>query len=290
MASPSRNRIGDILVKARVIDDLQLRSAMATLDQWGGRLSRVVADLGLASEDIVTEAICQGLGMQRVQLGNISRDASALARVEVGLAEQKAVFPVSLKDNGKTLVLAMADPTDLATLDQVAARSRARVVPMVAGEREIEHAILRHYRNQEPVASSRFAPSRSQSANTPSTVDEEQQEEDEFKVVDMSGNTVVKRIADIVPPGSPATAPAAPRAADKPAPPVANGSSSAADILDEILAGGVPASEWTDEDLQRLQTLQQNQEKSSKILRALLELLLEKGKLQQRELAAKMRL
>ncbi|NTX09310.1 general secretion pathway protein GspE [Myxococcus sp. CA051A] len=289
MASPSRNRIGDILVKARVIDDLQLRSAMATLDQWGGRLSRVVADLGLASEDIVTEAICQGLGMQRVQLGNISRDASALARVEVGLAEQKAVFPVSLKDNGKTLVLAMADPTDLATLDQVAARSRARVVPMVAGEREIEHAILRHYRNQEPVASSRFAPSRSQSANTPSTVDEEQQEEDEFKVVDMSGNTVVKRIADIVPPGSPATAPA-PRAADKPAPPVANGSSSAADILDEILAGGVPASEWTDEDLQRLQTLQQNQEKSSKILRALLELLLEKGKLQQRELAAKMRL
>ncbi|MCP3164825.1 GspE/PulE/PilB domain-containing protein [Myxococcus qinghaiensis] len=288
MASPSRNRIGDILVKARVIDDLQLRSAMATLDQWGGRLSRVVADLGLASEDVVTEAICQGLGMQRVQLGNISRDTGALARVEVSMAEQKAVFPVSLKDNGKTLVLAMADPTDLATLDQVAARSRARVVPMVAGEREIEHAILRHYRNQEPVASSRFAPSRSQSANTPSTVDEEQQEEDEFKVVDMSGNTVVKRIADIVPPGSPATAPA-PRAAEKPAPPVASGSS-AADILDEILAGGAPASEWTDEDLQRLQTLQQNQEKSSKILRALLELLLEKGKLQQRELAAKMRL
>jgi len=288
MASPSRNRIGDILVKARVIDDLQLRSAMATLDQWGGRLSRVVADLGLASEDIVTEAICQGLGMQRVQLGNISRDTGALARVEVSMAEQKAVFPVSLKDNGKTLVLAMADPTDLATLDQVAARSRARVVPMVAGEREIEHAILRHYRNQEPVASSRFAPSRSQSANTPSTVDEEQQEEDEFKVVDMSGNTVVKRIADIVPPGSPATAPA-PRAPEKPAPPVASGSS-AADILDEILAGGAPSSEWTDEDLQRLQTLQQNQEKSSKILRALLELLLEKGKLQQRELAAKMRL
>ncbi|MFY2560127.1 hypothetical protein ACN469_21130 [Corallococcus terminator] len=287
MASPSRNRIGDILVKARVIDDLQLRSAMANLDQWGGRLSRVVADLGLASEDIVTEAICQGLGMQRVQLGNISRDAGALARVDVGLAEQKAVFPVSLKDNGKTLVLAMADPTDLATLDQVAARSRARVVPMVAGEREIEHAILRHYRNQEPVVSTRFAPSRSQSTNTPSAVDEEPQEEDEFKVVDMSGNTVVKRIADIVPPGSPATAPA-PRAPEKPAPPVAP--SSAADILDEILAGGAPSSEWTDEDLQRLQTLQQNQEKSSKILRALLELLLEKGKLQQRELAAKMRL
>ncbi|MFP2912799.1 hypothetical protein ACLESD_48890, partial [Pyxidicoccus sp. 3LFB2] len=82
-------------------------------------------------------------------------------------------------------------------------------------------------------------------------------------------------------------APAA-RAAEKPAPPVAG--SSASDILDEILAGGTATPEWTEEDLQRLQTVQQNQEKSSKILRALLELLLEKGQLQQRELAAKMRL
>jgi hypothetical protein len=289
MAAPSRNRIGEILVKARVIDDLQLRSALATQDQWGGRLSRIVADLGLASEETIAEAICQGMGMQRVQLGNITRDAGALARVDVSLAEQKGVFPVGLKDNGKTLVLAMADPTDLATIDQVVAKSRARVVVMVASEREIEHAILRHYRNQEPVTSTRYGGSRSQTA---SSEPEDQGDDDDFKVVDMSGKTVVKRIADILPPESPAAAPPPPpvaaRAAEKPAPPVAN--SSAADILDEILAGGTPTSEWTDEDLQRLQTVQQNQEKSSKILRALLELLLEKGQLQQRELAARMRM
>ncbi|NMO23440.1 general secretion pathway protein GspE [Pyxidicoccus fallax] len=283
MAPPSRNRIGEILVKARVIDDLQLRSALATQDQWGGRLSRIVADMGLATDEVIAEAICQGMGMQRVQLGNITRDAGALARVDVSLAEQKGIFPVGLRDNGKTLVLAMADPSDLATIDQVAARSRARVVVMVASEREIQHAILRHYRNQEPVSSTRYAGPRPQSTSTESL---DQGDDDDFKVVDMSGKTVVKRIADIVPPESPA-APAV-RAAEKPAPPVPGGSS-AADILDEILAGGTPTSEWTEEDLQRLQTVQQNQEKSSKILRALLELLLEKGQLQQRELAARMR-
>ncbi|MFP2903158.1 hypothetical protein ACLEQD_43850, partial [Corallococcus sp. 4LFB] len=80
----------------------------------------------------------------------------------------------------------------------------------------------------------------------------------------------------------------APRAA--PAPAAASANSSASDILDEILAGGSPTSEWTDEDLARLQTVQQNQEKSSKILRALLELVFEKGAVQQRELAARMRL
>ncbi|NRD68421.1 general secretion pathway protein GspE, partial [Corallococcus exiguus] len=75
-----------------------------------------------------------------------------------------------------------------------------------------------------------------------------------------------------------------------PAPAANAGSSSASDILDEILAGGSPTSEWTEEDLARLQTVQQNQEKSSKILRALLELVFEKGAVQQRELAARMRL
>ncbi|MBN8469711.1 general secretion pathway protein GspE [Corallococcus exiguus] len=285
MAPPSRNRIADILVKARVIDELQLRSALASLDQWGGRVSRVVADLGLASEETITQAICQGLGMPRVQLGNLTKDAAALARVEVGLAEQKGVFPVQLKDNGKTLVLAMSDPTDLATLDQVAARSRARVVPMVAGDREIEHAILRHYRGQEPVEKKRFKPDSNKQQDAG-----ELPEEEEFKVVDMSGKTVVKRISDIVDPNA-APPPAAPAPAARAAPaPAANAGSSASDILDEILAGGAPTSEWTEEDLARLQTVQQNQEKSSKILRALLELVFEKGTVQQRELATRMRL
>ncbi|RKH73870.1 general secretion pathway protein GspE [Corallococcus sp. AB032C] len=286
MAPPSRNRIADILVKARVIDELQLRSALASLDQWGGRVSRVVADLGLASEETITQAICQGLGMPRVQLGNLTKDAAALARVEVGLAEQKGVFPVQLKDNGKTLVLAMSDPTDLATLDQVAARSRARVVPMVAGDREIEHAILRHYRGQEPVEKKRFKPDSDKQQDAG-----ELPEEEEFKVVDMSGKTVVKRISDIVDPNAAPPPPAAPAPAARAAPaPAANAGSSASDILDEILAGGAPTSEWTEEDLARLQTVQQNQEKSSKILRALLELAFEKGAVQQRELATRMRL
>lgn len=292
--APPRNRIGDILVKARVIDELQLRSATAQQDQWGGRISRIVAELGLANEDVITSAIAQGLNMQRVSLGNISKDPGALAKVDVTLAEQKGVFPVSLKDNGKTLVLAMADPTDLSTIDQVAAKSRARIVPMVAGEYEIEHAILRHYRNQEPSASigSRFSPTSKKDAGSDS--DSGQGDDDDFKIVDMSGKTVMKRISDIVDPNAAAAPPpaAAPVAAAPPPPPPPAPTSSASDLLDEILAGGggsAPAG-FSEEEMQRLLAVQANQEKSSKILRALLELLFEKGAMQQRELASRMKM
>jgi len=270
MAAPQRNRIGELLVKARVIDELQLRSALARHDQWGGRLSRVVTDMGLATEETVLSAIAQGTGTQRFHLGNLTRDAGALAKVDVTTCENKGIFPVGLKDNGKTLVLAMADPTDLNTVDQVAARARARVQVVVASDREIEHAILRHYRGQEPVMSTRYTGEEQQ---TP----EEAFGTDEFKVVDMSGKTVVKRIADIAPPPEEPTNPAAS--------PV-----SAGDLLDEILAGGSPANAGlTPEEMQRLEAVRVNQEKSSKILRALLELLLEKGALAQKELAARIR-
>lgn len=283
MAAP-RNRIGEILVKARVIDEMQLRSALAQHDQWGGRLSRIITDMGLAREDTITEAISQGLGMQRVQLGT-AKDPGALAKLDVGLAEQKGVFPVSLRDNGKTLVLAMADPTDLQTIDQVAARSRTRVVPVVAGDREIQNAILRHYRNQDPAVTHSAHPASNRSSSGGG-------DEDEFKIVDISGNTVMKALSDIAPKMAKENAArqAGPAATPAPVSSRASGSSSATDLLDEIMsAKPSPAEVFSPEEMQRLEAVRANQEKSSKILRALLELLLEKGAIQQRELAARMR-
>jgi hypothetical protein len=274
MAAP-RNRIGEILVKARVIDEMQLRSALAQHDQWGGRLSRIITDMGIAAEDTLTQAISQGMGIQRVQLGT-ARDAGALAKLEVTFAEQKGIFPVSLRDNGKTLILAMADPTDLATIDQVAARSRTRVIPMVAGDQEIQNAIQRHYRNMEPAAPTSHPAASRRSASTGN--------DDEFKIVDISGRTVVKALNDVAPSMARENAARqAPAAA-----PRAGGGASASDLLDEILSAA-PAEVFSPEEMQRLQAVQINQEKSSKILRALLELLLEKRMIQQRELAARLR-
>lgn len=266
-----RNRIGEILVRAQVLDELQLRSAMAQVDQWGGRVSRMVVEMGLTSEDAVVQAIAQGMNMQRVHLGNLGRDAVVLGKLDAGLCEDKGIFPVSVRDNGKTLVLAMADPTDLETVDKVSSLTRMRVAVVVAGDREIERAIRRLYRNQELTYSGIRDPNAAPAA---------EEDENEFKIVDMSGKTVMKHINSITPPPQGAPGPGAAIPAD---------ASSAAALLDDLLSGGPANDGFSEEELQRLETLRANQEKSTKILRALLELLLEKGELSQQELAARMR-
>lgn len=139
-------------MKAGLVDELQVRSASARQAQWGGRLGKHVQEMGFARDDAVASALAAALGLQRIELEKFPRDPAALAKVDLQVAEQKGVFPYAYRDNGKALWLAMADPTDLATVDDIAARTGCRVRIAVAGEREIVGAIWRHYRNQEPPA------------------------------------------------------------------------------------------------------------------------------------------
>lgn len=272
MANPRATRIGELLVKAKLLDQLQLRAALAQHDAWGGRLATVVTEMGLASEDKIVEALASALGVQRIRLGNIQKDPAALAKLEVKFAEQHGVFPVQLRDNGKVLLLAMSDPTDLDTADEVNRRARARVVTYIAGEREIRTAIARHYRGMD----AGLAPERTPTHELETAGDDEG---DDFKIVDMSGKTVMKKLADIDPEL------AKQEQSARSAPPVA-AVGSAADMLDDILGGGgaQAVDALSPEDLQRLHTVQVNQEKSAKIIRAVGELLAEKGYLSPEQL------
>ncbi|MGC4114431.1 MAG: hypothetical protein QM765_07430 [Myxococcales bacterium] len=139
-------------MKAGLVDELQVRSAAARQAQWGGRLGKHVAEMGFARDETVASALAAALGLQRIELDKFPRDPAALAKVGLETAEGKGVFPYAFRDNGKSLWLAMADPTDLGTVDEIAARSGCRVRIAVAGEKEIAAAIWRHYKNQEPPA------------------------------------------------------------------------------------------------------------------------------------------
>lgn len=272
MTNPRTQKIGELLVKARVIDELQLRSALATHENWGGRFSHVVAEMGLAAEEKIVDTLAKALNMQRIRLGNLQKDQSAMNKLDVKFCEDKGIFPVQMRDGGKVIVIAMSDPTDLDSIDEVGRKVRARVTAFIAGEREIKNAIDRHYKGLDP--SSTPQPPRGATLRPTSA-----EEDGEFKIVDMSGKTVMKKLSDIVDPAL-----AAQEQAPRTAPPTfpaggAEGSgASASDLLDDILGGGAPiAPALSPEDLVRLQTVSQNQEKSAKILKVVRELLNEKG-------------
>lgn len=250
----SLSRLKDILLKAHLVDELQLRSAMARMDQWGGRLPAVLVELGFVDEEQLVETIGKSLKMPVTHLGTVVKDPAALARVDVKLCEENAVFPVLLKD--RSLTLAMADPTELGVIDLVAARANARVIPALAAESEIAAAIARHYKGLHVEPKSYSMRKRvthelpaSDGGNLPESV---------FQL-------------DTRPPPKPGQQATPESFLTRP--PSAN------TMLDEIL-GDDPTEAgngFTEEELVRLDACRLNQEKAATIIRALTELLTEKG-------------
>src|SRR5205823_5224620 len=109
-------------------------------------IAKIIGEMRLAEDDAIVSAISKSTGLTVTHLGTWHKDPAALARLDLRTAEELGVFPVEVKDKGKTVVVAFADPTDMETIDAVGRVARARVQMTVASEREIQHAISRHYK------------------------------------------------------------------------------------------------------------------------------------------------
>jgi hypothetical protein len=148
MPSPKTNaRYAEVLLKSRLIDELQLKSTIAHVDRWGTSFPRAIAELGFADEDQVVNVLAKLLGLPAMHLGNLLKDNGAMRAVGVDFCELHTVFPVTLRD--RVLTLAMCDPTDLKVADEAGSMARCRVHVVMAGESEIRAAISRHFRGQE---------------------------------------------------------------------------------------------------------------------------------------------
>lgn len=262
-----------------------LAEALLRQEQWGGRLTRVLPEMGLIDEASLTALLSQALRVPHVPLHGVTPDSRTLSRVEAGYALEHGLFPVELRDGARTLVLAMADPTDLAAADHVARHGGIRVSVAIAGERELAAAQARVW-----PGASRGADVFSSVSDARVDVEEDPDGEDTgFKVVDATGRTVARSVDALMeleapPPAQYARGGLGQGRNDQEL-------SRASSLLDDLLGGpGTPAPEgFTAEQIRRLEALRANQEKSSRILRALLELSAEKGLVQMAELAQRMR-
>ncbi|HEY3446337.1 MAG TPA: hypothetical protein VGK67_08220 [Myxococcales bacterium] len=267
------SRIADILHRAKVIDDLQLRSAGAHQAQWGGRFPTIVIEKKFASEEKVVEAISQAMRLPKVDLANVEADPAAVAKLDADFCKVNAVFPCALKDNGKTLWLAMVDPTNLPVVDEVALKTKTRINLVVASEKQVQAAIKRGYYGDVAPAAQAFGGF---------AIDLAVSEEEEGKIVDMSGHTLIKNIKDIEAQGRAEAAAKAAKAAaaedvafKDPKPGMVTG---ALQMLDDMFGPEDEAGPgWSEEDLARLRTIQDQQEKGARILRAVLDLCVAKG-------------
>lgn len=138
-----RIRIGDLLVRAGAISSTQLSAALAEQRRWGGRLGGILVKMHFVSESLLVRALSKQLGIDVANPKQLDVPRSVVRRLDADQLREAGACPVTVDRESRTLYLAMADPTDLRTMDEIRFRTSHRVVPQLAGEEEIGRAIDR---------------------------------------------------------------------------------------------------------------------------------------------------
>jgi type IV pilus assembly protein PilB len=127
--------VGELLIRSGVIDSSGLNRAQEIQSKASVSLGKALSDLGLATEDAVCAAIAEGLQLECLspELPEIPAEIGALLPAE--FCHKHLVAPLNLK--GNSLRLAMADPLDYSTIQDVMFRTSKQVLPVVASQSSI---------------------------------------------------------------------------------------------------------------------------------------------------------
>lgn len=140
----TKKKLGDLLLEAGLIDELQLNSALSYQSEWGERLGSIIIKKGFASEEDVKAIIEKQLGLSCISLKEIEKPSDEVLNMVKGDSAKKyGIFPVRFE--GKTLMIATSDPTDLKTLDDISFLLGINVKPLLALESDIISAIETTY-------------------------------------------------------------------------------------------------------------------------------------------------
>ena len=140
-----RIKLGELLVRAGVLDEAKLKAALHEQERWGGRLGATLVAMGFVPEDLLVKALSKQLAVPVAHLDELDVPDQILRRIDLDFAKVHGVCPERYLLDRRTLLVAMADPINVQVIDEIGRRTGLRVQPTVAGERAINLAIGRLY-------------------------------------------------------------------------------------------------------------------------------------------------
>ncbi|TAN63427.1 type IV-A pilus assembly ATPase PilB [bacterium] len=141
------DRIGELLVREKLITSDQLKKAIDEQKTGGGRLGFNLTKLGFITEKNLTSFLSKQYGIPTVELATQEIDHEVVKLIPEDVAQKYQVIPISR--TGATLVVAMADPSNIFAIDDIKFLTGYNVEPLVASDAAIKLAIEKHYESSD---------------------------------------------------------------------------------------------------------------------------------------------
>jgi len=138
-----QDRLGELFVREGLITADQLQEALKDARQTGTRIGFSLVKLGLVEEDDLTRALAKQFRVPAVDLDKVKVEEKILRLVPEEVAMKHRVLP--LRKVGRTLTVAMSNPTDMGAIDNLKFITRYEIEPVIVGEYTLQKHLEDYY-------------------------------------------------------------------------------------------------------------------------------------------------
>src|SRR5215207_9766728 len=138
-----RQNLGDMLLAANLIDEVQMQIALAEQKQSGKRFGSTLVELKFIDENVLAAFLSKQIDVPCISLLHVDIPKKILRKLPRTSAIECKAIPVRI--DGDRLEVAMTDPTDIEVLDKVEKACGMTVSPLIAPQSSIATMIERCY-------------------------------------------------------------------------------------------------------------------------------------------------
>ncbi len=149
MARPEKIRLGDLLVQQKLLSQEQLTFALDEQKRSGRKLGRVLVDNAFVTEDQISDALGKQLDIPHIKLKYYNTSLDVARRLPENQARR--LRSLVLEERNGTLLVGMADPTDLFAYDELGRILKRDISLAVVTEGQLLETIDRVYRRTEEI-------------------------------------------------------------------------------------------------------------------------------------------
>jgi type IV pilus assembly protein PilB len=146
----SQRQIGDIIVDLGFSRREAVENAVIAAREQKKPMGQLLIERGELRRDQLARALAERFGVDYIDLSVFDIDMGAVALIEADVAKRYQAVPVGFF--GNALLLAMADPTNVITLDEMAMITGRKVRPVAAAPEDIAALIGRINRVEGGIA------------------------------------------------------------------------------------------------------------------------------------------
>jgi type IV pilus assembly protein PilB len=136
-------RVGELLLKEKLITPEQLQQALNQQKANGGKLGYNLVKMGFVKDEQITSLLSKQYGVPSINLAQFKIDPTIVKLVPTETARKYQIIPLSR--SGSTLTIAMTDPTNVFAMDDIKFMTGYTVEPVVASEVAITDAVEKYY-------------------------------------------------------------------------------------------------------------------------------------------------